>query len=534
MNKKGLISIFGLLVILSLAFPIIYAEAGNEIILGGLRVDQSAILTSRDYMVYLGAFQVPNQSDPSNPFTTNWLAVTNASGFNSFFQVGLMGSYNGSPVLQWFFEAPYGPTIRCLRGTYLPSINACYGNAYDLVALGEFHKVELVTYDQQENGQYFWIARVVETNGNSHDVAKVYFSQAYAVTGVQVSVEEGWNDPYPDPHAAAEFIQYLPKYHTGAGDLIWPQTNLPTSDTNRSWIDIDQSFCPSYLSVTPNYSENEYAWLGGTSGSGVCDWILFPPVSFIGQYDDYSTNLIEYIPSTSHWTQISPANYALFDRITKSSSNYNDKARFTFNGDTITYFYTTGVDRGHQSILLDGVDYDYINSHTSYGWRRQIAKTWSVYGGDHTIEIINDDSGSYTDIDGFEVNIATVSAGTYDDSDISDLKYAGPWTQATGISGAYNGTEHWSQNIGSLMRLTFTGSSISFCYSKAYNRGLAGVTIDGVTQADIDLYSPTVQRHVCYPYILNYDVHNINIMVTGHKNSYSSGIFISIDDLVVQ
>jgi hypothetical protein len=327
----------------------------------------------------------------------------------------------------------------------------------------------------------------------------------------------------------------------GGSFVDWPQSilprsvNPPSNGGTYSQIIADISFCPSYFSASVNFDSNEKAWYVGNFGDSICDWVLFPPISSTGQYDDYATNLIEYIPSTSHWTQISPASYAILNRITKSSSNYDDRARFTFNGNTITYIYTTGEDRGHQFILLDGFYLDYLDSHTSYGWRRQIAKTWSVYGGDHTIEIINDDSGSYTDIDGYEVNIATVGTGTYDDSDTYDLKYTGQWTQATGILYAHNNTEHWSQNQGSLMRFTFTGSSVTYCFSKAPNRGYAGVTIDGVTQPDLDLYNPTVQRQVCTPpYNLGSGIHNINIMVTGHKNSSSSGIFISIDDLVVQ
>lgn len=372
MNKKVIILVFGTFVFLSCSFPFISAKAGNDIILGGLRIDSSDILNSKDYMVDLAAFQIPNQSDPSNPFTTNWLAVTNASGFNSFFQIGLMGSYNGSPELRWFFEAPYGPTIQCLRGTFLPSVNACYGNANDLVAPGEFHKVELVTYDQQENGQYFWIGRVVETNGQSHDVAKVYFSQAYAVSMVQVSVEEGWLDPYPDPYVDAGFIQYLPKYHTSSGDLLWPQTNLPTTSTNRSWIDIDQSFCPNYLSVLPNYGSNEYIWFGGTGVASICDWTLFPPISTYGTYDDFSTSLIEYLPA-GHWTQFTNIPNTMWNTISKAL-NWDDKIRFSFNGTSISYFYSTGVDRGSQNLYLDGYSLDYLFSQIPYGYRRQIGK----------------------------------------------------------------------------------------------------------------------------------------------------------------
>ena len=88
------------------------------------------------------------------------------------------------------------------------------------------------------------------------------------------------------------------------------------------------------------------------------------------------------------------------------------------------------------------------------------------------------------------------------------------------------------------MRFTFIGNSIKYCYSKAYNRGIVGVTIDGVTQSDLDLYNPSVQRHVCTTYNnldnSNGGIHIINVMNTGYKNPNSSGTFTSVDNLVVQ
>lgn len=86
--------------------------------------------------------------------------------------------------------------------------------------------------------------------------------------------------------------------------------------------------------------------------------------------------------------------------------------------------------------------------------------------------------------------------------------------------------------------LTFVGDGIRYYYTKAYNRGIVQVTIDGEEQARIDLYAPTTppnnhQWQQSSYWALPYGTHQIHLAVTGDKNGSSSGTYIDLDRFVV-
>ncbi len=75
---------------------------------------------------------------------------------------------------------------------------------------------------------------------------------------------------------------------------------------------------------------------------------------------------------------------------------------------------------------------------------------------------------------------------------------------------------------------------VTYVYSKAYNRGKAAITIDGVDKGYIDLYSPDVVRQQSTTFSgLGKGIHVIHVTVAGQKNSLSSDYFIDVDRLIV-
>jgi len=72
-------------------------------------------------------------------------------------------------------------------------------------------------------------------------------------------------------------------------------------------------------------------------------------------------------------------------------------------------------------------------------------------------------------------------------------------------------------------------------FTKAPNRGLATVRIDGVLKDPIDLYSPVIEWQTRQEFCcLASGRHLAVISVSGGKNPKSSGLFIDVDSFVVQ
>ena len=80
--------------------------------------------------------------------------------------------------------------------------------------------------------------------------------------------------------------------------------------------------------------------------------------------------------------------------------------------------------------------------------------------------------------------------GTFDDIS-DDIHYTGLWSHGL-FAEAAGGTVSFSNDPGAVARLSFEGSEITWVYTKAFNRGIAEVKLDGIARGEIDLYSPKI------------------------------------------
>nr|MBA3570267.1 hypothetical protein [Pyrinomonadaceae bacterium] len=81
---------------------------------------------------------------------------------------------------------------------------------------------------------------------------------------------------------------------------------------------------------------------------------------------------------------------------------------------------------------------------------------------------------------------------------------------------------------------TFYGDRITYVYNKAFNRGRAAITIDGKDLGYIDLYSPTLQWQQSTTFDgLGWNIHTINISVTGQKGTSATDSFVDVDKLTI-
>ena len=127
-----------------------------------------------------------------------------------------------------------------------------------------------------------------------------------------------------------------------------------------------------------------------------------------------------------------------------------------------------------------------------------------------------------------------VSRGFYDDYDPA-LLFRGDWTKSSSFDGPDRHTISYSDIPGSEAQIVFEGKALTYEYTKAPNRGLAEVIIDGTSQGTIDLYSPSIEwqthtRFCCFAA----GKHVAVIHVVGRANPKSTGLFIDLDSFTVE
>jgi len=127
-----------------------------------------------------------------------------------------------------------------------------------------------------------------------------------------------------------------------------------------------------------------------------------------------------------------------------------------------------------------------------------------------------------------------VPPGVYDDFDPA-IRYRGDWDHSDKFDGPFLHTISFTDIPEAEAALAFAGKAVVYMYTKAPNRGLAAITIDGVSKGTIDLYSPTVEwrsssRFCC----LGPGKHVVAIRVTGRNNPGSTGRFVDVDGFRVE
>ena len=129
---------------------------------------------------------------------------------------------------------------------------------------------------------------------------------------------------------------------------------------------------------------------------------------------------------------------------------------------------------------------------------------------------------------------ATVPPGRYDDSD-ARITLNAAWTRDTQFPDADQHTVSYSNIPGASASLLFHGQAITYVYTRASNRGIAEVWIDGVRRDRPDLYSPrTIWRSQSRYQGLGDADHTIEIRVTGERNPRANNCFVDLDGLVVE
>jgi hypothetical protein len=128
---------------------------------------------------------------------------------------------------------------------------------------------------------------------------------------------------------------------------------------------------------------------------------------------------------------------------------------------------------------------------------------------------------------------ALVSPGTYDDFDPS-MRFRGVWTRSHGFTGPYRHTISYSDATGAEAAFAFEGTALTYVFTKAFNRGIASLSIDGVAH-EIDLYAPVPQwqerlEFCCFPP----GSHLVVLRATGRKRPEAKDAYIDLDAFIAR
>jgi hypothetical protein len=129
---------------------------------------------------------------------------------------------------------------------------------------------------------------------------------------------------------------------------------------------------------------------------------------------------------------------------------------------------------------------------------------------------------------------AAVPPGTYDDAD-SRICLRAPWVHDPQFQDAYRHTLTYSDIPEASISLGFSGSAITYVYTRASNRGIAEVWVDDRLKERVDLYAPATAWKSRQRFEgLGPGGHVIEIRVTGQRNPRSTGSFVDLDALIVE
>ena len=129
--------------------------------------------------------------------------------------------------------------------------------------------------------------------------------------------------------------------------------------------------------------------------------------------------------------------------------------------------------------------------------------------------------------------LLTAKPGAYDDFDPSIL-LRGDWERNDGFERAFRHTVTYTDTPGAEIRFAFEGTRVKYVFTRAANRGIAAITIDGASKGTVDLYSvePQWQSSVWFTG-LGPGRHLLVIRVTGESRAGSTGKYVDLDSLEV-
>jgi hypothetical protein len=130
--------------------------------------------------------------------------------------------------------------------------------------------------------------------------------------------------------------------------------------------------------------------------------------------------------------------------------------------------------------------------------------------------------------------LQTLGPGSYDDFDAA-VRFRGDWAHRDDFDGPHLHSVSFSDVPGAEADLAFSGTSFTYVFTKAPNRGVVELWIDDGLRATIDAYSLHIEWQSRFRYCcLAPGRHELAIRVTGRKRQISEGAFVDVDAIEIQ
>jgi hypothetical protein len=129
--------------------------------------------------------------------------------------------------------------------------------------------------------------------------------------------------------------------------------------------------------------------------------------------------------------------------------------------------------------------------------------------------------------------LLAVGPGIRDDTD-PEVRLRGAWDRGE-FADAYDKTVSYTDAAGAEAVLAFDGRAVTWVFTRAPNRGMAEVEIDGATRGTVDLYAAAIQWQARRTFACaRAGRHVLTIRVLGEKRAAATGQFVDVDAFVVE
>jgi hypothetical protein len=123
--------------------------------------------------------------------------------------------------------------------------------------------------------------------------------------------------------------------------------------------------------------------------------------------------------------------------------------------------------------------------------------------------------------------------GAYEDSD-ERIEYSQGWIHDRQFAEATGRSVTYSDVGGEWLKFRFQGTKVTYFFTRALNRGIAEIRIDGSVKALVDAYLGQTKWQASREFEVSGEgIHTFEVLVTGRKDSRSEGAFVDLDRIEV-
>jgi hypothetical protein len=126
-----------------------------------------------------------------------------------------------------------------------------------------------------------------------------------------------------------------------------------------------------------------------------------------------------------------------------------------------------------------------------------------------------------------------LAPGTHDDSE-SRIEFTGTWLHDKQFPQPVGETLSYSDVAGDALRFTFEGTALTYLHTRASNRGIGELWIDGKLARRVNLYAAQTEWQAAIRMKVSPGKHRFELRVTGRKGRKSSGSFVDLDAIRVE